>query len=172
MVEKSIQDLMSLMQDLSAYSNQFLEMVCDKLKEYKDICNTAYRYTVALSSCAAKEQWLAAWELVLFTIQTQHNQSNLLIQMHLKPLGVLTVSRPFLHFCRLVEGKMCQKQNHKRNRGRSTLGPIFFIFFNMLARNDAHVVPVKGRPSVRTLHPPHNPPPPPAKHVACVQVKT
>lgn len=43
-VEKSIQDLMNLMLDLSAYSNQFLEMVCDKLKEYKDICNTAYRY--------------------------------------------------------------------------------------------------------------------------------
>lgn len=42
-VEKSIQDLMSLMQDLSAYDNQFLEMVCDKLKEYKEICNTAYR---------------------------------------------------------------------------------------------------------------------------------
>ena len=42
-VEKSIQDLMCLMQDLSAYSNQFLEMVCDKLKEYKEICNTAYR---------------------------------------------------------------------------------------------------------------------------------
>uniref|UniRef100_A0A672H0Y4 Exocyst complex component Sec8 n=1 Tax=Salarias fasciatus TaxID=181472 RepID=A0A672H0Y4_SALFA len=42
-VEKSIQDLMSLMQDLSAYSNQFLEMVCDKLKEYKEICNTGYR---------------------------------------------------------------------------------------------------------------------------------
>lgn len=42
-VEKSIQDLMNLMQDLSAYSNQFLEMVCDKLKEHKDICNTAYR---------------------------------------------------------------------------------------------------------------------------------
>ncbi|CAB1346203.1 unnamed protein product [Coregonus sp. 'balchen'] len=42
-VEKSIQDLMTLMQDLSAYSNQFLEMVCDKLKEYKEICNTAYR---------------------------------------------------------------------------------------------------------------------------------
>lgn len=42
-VEKSIQDLMNLMQDLSAYCNQFLEMVCDKLKEYKDICNTAYR---------------------------------------------------------------------------------------------------------------------------------
>ncbi|XP_061109058.1 exocyst complex component 4 [Conger conger] len=42
-VEKSIQDLMTLMQDLSSYSNQFLEMVCDKLKEYKEICNTAYR---------------------------------------------------------------------------------------------------------------------------------
>lgn len=41
-VEKSIQDLMNLMHDLSAYSNQFLEMVCDKLKEYKEICNTAY----------------------------------------------------------------------------------------------------------------------------------
>lgn len=47
-VEKSIQDLMSLMQDLSAYSNQFLEMVCDKLKEYKDICNTAYRYELVV----------------------------------------------------------------------------------------------------------------------------
>ncbi|XP_077449980.1 exocyst complex component 4 isoform X2 [Stigmatopora argus] len=45
-VEKSIQDLMNLMQDLSAYSNQFLEMVCDKLKEYKQICNTAYRVIV------------------------------------------------------------------------------------------------------------------------------
>ncbi|KAG5845998.1 hypothetical protein ANANG_G00145080, partial [Anguilla anguilla] len=42
-VEKSIQDLMTLMQDLSSYSNQFLEMVCDKLKDYKEICNTAYR---------------------------------------------------------------------------------------------------------------------------------
>ncbi|XP_041113721.1 exocyst complex component 4-like isoform X1 [Polyodon spathula] len=41
-VEKSIQDLRNLMHDLSAYSNQFLEMVCDKLKEYKEICNTAY----------------------------------------------------------------------------------------------------------------------------------
>ncbi|RXM31571.1 Coatomer subunit gamma-2 [Acipenser ruthenus] len=42
-VEKSIQDLINLMHDLSAYSNQFLEMVCDKLKEHKEICNTAYR---------------------------------------------------------------------------------------------------------------------------------
>ncbi|MGH0157305.1 UNVERIFIED_CONTAM: hypothetical protein FKN15_043685 [Acipenser sinensis] len=42
-VEKSIQDLMNLIHDLSAYSNQFLEMVCDKLKEYKEICNRAYR---------------------------------------------------------------------------------------------------------------------------------
>uniref|UniRef100_A0A8B9JQU5 Exocyst complex component Sec8 n=1 Tax=Astyanax mexicanus TaxID=7994 RepID=A0A8B9JQU5_ASTMX len=50
-VEKSIQDLMSLMQDLSAYSNQFLEMVCDKLKEYKEICNTAYSKSLVIMFC-------------------------------------------------------------------------------------------------------------------------
>lgn len=54
-VEKSIQDLMNLMQDLSAYSNQFLEMICDKLKEYKDICNTAYRYDLEKSHLAVKD---------------------------------------------------------------------------------------------------------------------
>ncbi|CAF97238.1 unnamed protein product, partial [Tetraodon nigroviridis] len=57
-VEKSIQDLMNLMQDLSAYSNQFLEMVCDKLKEYKDICNTAYRTVV---QCDEKLTISASW---------------------------------------------------------------------------------------------------------------
>uniref|UniRef100_A0A672LLX9 Exocyst complex component Sec8 n=1 Tax=Sinocyclocheilus grahami TaxID=75366 RepID=A0A672LLX9_SINGR len=57
-VEKSIQDLMSLMQDLSAYSNQFLEMVCDKLKEYKEICNAAYRGIV---QCEEKLTISASW---------------------------------------------------------------------------------------------------------------
>ncbi|XP_003972920.2 exocyst complex component 4 [Takifugu rubripes] len=57
-VEKSIQDLMNLMQDLSTYSNQFLEMVCDKLKEYKDICNTAYR---AVVQCEEKLTISASW---------------------------------------------------------------------------------------------------------------
>uniref|UniRef100_A0A3Q3VMB6 Exocyst complex component Sec8 n=1 Tax=Mola mola TaxID=94237 RepID=A0A3Q3VMB6_MOLML len=57
-VEKSIQDLMSLMQDLSAYSNQFLEMVCDKLKEFKEICNTAYR---AIVQCEEKLTISASW---------------------------------------------------------------------------------------------------------------
>ncbi|KAG7320517.1 hypothetical protein KOW79_016370 [Hemibagrus wyckioides] len=57
-VEKSIQDLMSLMQDLSAYSNQFLEMICDKLKEYKEICNTAYRSIV---QCEEKLTISASW---------------------------------------------------------------------------------------------------------------
>lgn len=57
-VEKSIQDLMNLMQDLSAYCNQFLEMVCDKLKEYKDICNTAYR---AVVQCDEKLTISASW---------------------------------------------------------------------------------------------------------------
>ncbi|XP_011489439.1 exocyst complex component 4 [Oryzias latipes] len=57
-VEKSIQDLMNLMQDLSAYSNQFLEMICDKLKEYKEICNTAYRGIV---QCEEKLTISASW---------------------------------------------------------------------------------------------------------------
>ncbi|KAM9771610.1 exocyst complex component 4 [Syngnathus typhle] len=57
-VEKSIQDLMNLMQDLSSYSNQFLEMVCDKLKEYKEICNTAYRGIV---QCEEKLTISASW---------------------------------------------------------------------------------------------------------------
>uniref|UniRef100_A0A8C1XH22 Exocyst complex component Sec8 n=1 Tax=Cyprinus carpio TaxID=7962 RepID=A0A8C1XH22_CYPCA len=57
-VEKSIQDLMSLMHDLSAYSNQFLEMVCDKLKEYKEICNSAYRGIV---QCEEKLTISASW---------------------------------------------------------------------------------------------------------------
>eukprot|EP00070_Physeter_catodon_P038633 XP_028345527.1 exocyst complex component 4 isoform X5 [Physeter catodon] len=42
-VEKTVQDLMNLMHDLSAYSDQFLNMVCVKLQEYKDTCTAAYR---------------------------------------------------------------------------------------------------------------------------------
>ncbi|XP_019606543.1 exocyst complex component 4 [Rhinolophus sinicus] len=42
-VEKTVQDLLNLMHDLSAYSDQFLNMVCGKLQEYKDTCMTAYR---------------------------------------------------------------------------------------------------------------------------------
>nr|XP_027805911.1 exocyst complex component 4 isoform X1 [Marmota flaviventris] len=42
-VEKTVQDLMNLMHDLSAYSDQFLNMVCVKLQEYKDTCSAAYR---------------------------------------------------------------------------------------------------------------------------------
>ncbi|MEE6481763.1 hypothetical protein FKM82_012962 [Ascaphus truei] len=42
-VEKTVQDLMNLMRDLSAYSDQFLNMVCVKLQEYKDTCSTAFR---------------------------------------------------------------------------------------------------------------------------------
>ncbi|XP_056429153.1 LOW QUALITY PROTEIN: exocyst complex component 4 [Hyla sarda] len=45
-VEKSIQDLMNLMRDLSAYSDQFLNMVCVKLQEYKDTCSVAFRSIV------------------------------------------------------------------------------------------------------------------------------
>ncbi|XP_067391025.1 exocyst complex component 4 isoform X1 [Emydura macquarii macquarii] len=42
-VEKTVQDLMNLMHDLSAYSDQFLNMVCVKLQDYKETCTTAYR---------------------------------------------------------------------------------------------------------------------------------
>ncbi|KAM3832642.1 exocyst complex component 4 isoform 2-T2 [Vipera latastei] len=45
-VEKTVQDLMNLMHDLSAYSDQFLNMVCVKLQQYKDTCNAAYRSIV------------------------------------------------------------------------------------------------------------------------------
>ncbi|XP_061494069.1 exocyst complex component 4 isoform X1 [Rhineura floridana] len=45
-VEKTVQDLMNLMHDLSAYSDQFLNMVCIKLQEYKDTCIVAYRNIV------------------------------------------------------------------------------------------------------------------------------
>uniref|UniRef100_A0A803Y1I9 Exocyst complex component Sec8 n=1 Tax=Meleagris gallopavo TaxID=9103 RepID=A0A803Y1I9_MELGA len=45
-VEKTVQDLMNLMHDLSVYSDQFLNMVCVKLQEYKDTCTLAYRSIV------------------------------------------------------------------------------------------------------------------------------
>ncbi|KAG8440070.1 hypothetical protein GDO86_006023 [Hymenochirus boettgeri] len=45
-VEKTVQDLMNLMRDLSAYSDQFLNMVCVKLQEYKDTCSAAFRNIV------------------------------------------------------------------------------------------------------------------------------
>ncbi|XP_047659686.1 exocyst complex component 4 [Tachysurus fulvidraco] len=76
-VEKSIQDLMSLMQDLSTYSNQFLEMICDKLKEYKEICNTAYRSIV---QCEEKLTISASWakdEDISRLLQSLPNWSNM-----------------------------------------------------------------------------------------------
>ncbi|KAM4677534.1 exocyst complex component 4 [Discoglossus pictus] len=45
-VEKTVQDLLNLMRDLSAYSDQFLNMVCLKLQDYKDTCSTAFRSIV------------------------------------------------------------------------------------------------------------------------------
>ncbi|XP_006030745.1 exocyst complex component 4 [Alligator sinensis] len=45
-VEKTVQDLMDLMHDMRAYSDQFLNMVCVKLQEYKDTCTVAYRSIV------------------------------------------------------------------------------------------------------------------------------
>lgn len=45
-VEKTVQDLMNLMHDLSAYSDQFLHMVCVKLQEYTNTCTVAYKSIV------------------------------------------------------------------------------------------------------------------------------
>ncbi|KAK3517649.1 hypothetical protein QTP70_014373 [Hemibagrus guttatus] len=83
-VEKSIQDLMSLMQDLSAYSNQFLEMICDKLKEYKEICNTAYRSIV---QCEEKLTISASWakdEDISRLLQSLPNWANMTQPRHLR----------------------------------------------------------------------------------------
>ncbi|CAM9367478.1 exocyst complex component 4 isoform X1 [Lampetra fluviatilis] len=49
-VEKSVQDLMNLVHDLSAYSDQFLHMICIKLQEYRAMCHAAYRNIVAVHS--------------------------------------------------------------------------------------------------------------------------
>lgn len=42
-VDKNIQDLQELMQDLPTYADQFLNMICNLLKDYRDTCHTAYR---------------------------------------------------------------------------------------------------------------------------------
>ncbi|XP_021371891.1 exocyst complex component 4-like isoform X1 [Mizuhopecten yessoensis] len=42
-VDKNIQDLQELMQDLPTYADQFLNMICNILKDYRDTCHTAYR---------------------------------------------------------------------------------------------------------------------------------
>ncbi|XP_063564843.1 exocyst complex component 4 isoform X2 [Gorilla gorilla gorilla] len=49
-VEKTVQDLLNLMHDLSAYSDQFLNMVCVKLQEYKDTCTAAYSFQITFGN--------------------------------------------------------------------------------------------------------------------------
>ncbi|XP_077991947.1 exocyst complex component 4-like isoform X2 [Glandiceps talaboti] len=45
-VDKAVSDLRDLMQCLPAYADQFLNMICKVLQEYKDICHNAYRGVV------------------------------------------------------------------------------------------------------------------------------
>lgn len=59
-VEKTVQDLLNLMHDLSAYSDQFLNMVCVKLQEYKDTCAAAYRW-VLLGPISATGSLTVVW---------------------------------------------------------------------------------------------------------------
>ncbi|KAF7693824.1 exocyst complex component 4 isoform X1 [Silurus meridionalis] len=84
-VEKSIQDLMSLMRDLSAYSNQFLEMVCDKLKEYKEICNTAYRSIVQVDDKLTISASWAKDEDISRLLQSLPNWANMTQPRQLRP---------------------------------------------------------------------------------------
>ncbi|KAK3096041.1 hypothetical protein FSP39_022371 [Pinctada imbricata] len=49
-VDKNIQELRELMLDLPDYADQFLNMICNILKEYRDTCNSAYREIVQYDS--------------------------------------------------------------------------------------------------------------------------
>ena len=42
-VDESIGELQELMQSLPDYADQFLTMVCNVLREYRDKCHSAYR---------------------------------------------------------------------------------------------------------------------------------
>uniref|UniRef100_UPI00358E8F40 exocyst complex component 4 n=1 Tax=Myxine glutinosa TaxID=7769 RepID=UPI00358E8F40 len=49
-LEKSVQDLMNLMHDLSTYKEQFLHMMCVKLQEYRAMVLATYRNIVTMPS--------------------------------------------------------------------------------------------------------------------------
>lgn len=49
-VDKNLQELRELMQDLPDYADQFLNMICNTLKEYRDTCHSAYREIVQYDS--------------------------------------------------------------------------------------------------------------------------
>lgn len=49
-VDKNIRKLQELMQSLPTYGDQFLNMICNILKEYRDTCNSAYRGIVQIES--------------------------------------------------------------------------------------------------------------------------
>ncbi|XP_071090012.1 exocyst complex component 4-like [Haliotis cracherodii] len=42
-VDRNIQDLQELMHDLPDYADQFLNMICNVLRDYRDKCHSAYR---------------------------------------------------------------------------------------------------------------------------------
>ncbi|XP_063434592.1 exocyst complex component 4-like isoform X4 [Mytilus trossulus] len=49
-VDRNIRKLQELMQSLPTYGDQFLNMICNILKEYRDTCNSAYRGIVQIES--------------------------------------------------------------------------------------------------------------------------
>ena len=42
-IDRAISDLRQLMMDLPTYADQFLNMICNILQEYKDTCYAIYR---------------------------------------------------------------------------------------------------------------------------------
>ena len=49
---RSIQELQALMSDLPDYADQFIQMICRILHDYKHMCNTAYRGDASISFVA------------------------------------------------------------------------------------------------------------------------
>ncbi|XP_068257374.1 exocyst complex component 4 [Nyctibius grandis] len=84
-VEKTVQDLMNLMHDLSAYSDQFLNMVCVKLQEYKDTCTLAYRSIVQLDEKLVISASWAKDDDISRLLKSLPNWSNMAQPKQLRP---------------------------------------------------------------------------------------
>ncbi|XP_074725776.1 exocyst complex component 4 isoform X2 [Strix uralensis] len=83
-VEKTVQDLMNLMHDLSAYSDQFLNMVCVKLQEYKDTCTLAYSIVQSDEKLVISASW-AKDDDISRLLKSLPNWSNMAQPKQLRP---------------------------------------------------------------------------------------
>ena len=53
-VDKCVLDLHELMSELPDYADQFLNMICNILRGYRDTCNSAYRGNVSVAPAFSK----------------------------------------------------------------------------------------------------------------------